>query len=241
MARVSTTTRVLCMSDLHVPYQDERALAIVERFKKDFKPHITMALGDWIDGEHVSTFASEVEEYDTVDEFEICNELLDRFQPDIFFEGNHEERFRRKGIIPQGYRRALDPRTWLHLKERGIKWIPYSQFPNDIYTLGKLNFIHGFSATKYAAMEEALRFGSVVFGHTHRIQMLSPPHCSFKWTAFNIGCLCKLTQKYIQTSRPNSWAHGFGWGYIYKSGNFTFNIARLVGDRVHLNGKEYNF
>lgn len=240
MANVRTTTKIMVMSDLHAPYQDDKALKVCEQFRKDFKPDIVIALGDWLDATSVSSFASDTTpDTDMLHEFEVCNELLDIFQPTYFLEGNHEHRLRRAGAVRQDHRRLFCPKHWLKIKERKIKWIPYSHFERDVLTLGKLNFIHGFACSQYASMKEALRFGSVVHGHTHRIQMLSPPHATYKWTAFNIGCLCKLEQDYVETRQPHGWAHGFGWGYIYKSGNFTFNIARLIGDTVHLNGKEY--
>jgi predicted phosphodiesterase len=238
MARVSTTTKVLVLSDVHAPFHDEKALAVAEAFQKDFKPQLTIALGDWIDGTYVSTFPKDIEQFDQLDEFESGNELLDRFKPQVYVEGNHEQRFRRKGIVPQGYRRLLDPRRWLNLKKRGIRWVRYSSYDKDVYKLGKLSLIHGFACNLHAAAKTAQRFGSVVFGHTHRIQTFSTTHAGNSCTGWNIGCLCNLHQEYAET-RGHDWHHGFGMGYIYKSGNFTFNTVRLIGDRVHIEGKEY--
>jgi predicted phosphodiesterase len=238
--KVKATTKVMVLSDVHAPYQDDKALAVAEAFKKDFKPDITLALGDWVDAKCIATFASDIHDLDQFHEFEVANELLDRFQPDIFFEGNHEERFRRPGCVPQLYRRMMAPQHWLQLKKRGIRWIPYSKNPRHLYRLGKLTFIHGFSAAQNACKNEALAFGCVVHGHTHRIATVQVPHASAAHTAFNIGCLCDLHPPYMENRVGGlSWAHGFGFGYIYKSGNFTFNTARLIGDYIHLEGKQY--
>lgn len=238
MPRVVSTTRVLVMSDIHVPHQDETALRVVEDFKKDFKPHITLFLGDIIDAYSVSTFVKDVAIHDQLDEFEICNELLDRFQPTVYFDGNHEERFRRPSI-PQEYRRLLDPRKWLKLHKRGIKWIPYSTNPKDIYRLGSLSFLHGFYTGSTAARRMAQAFGCCVFGHTHAAGEVPLPNVR-DVVAFNTGCLCDLYPGYMAT-RPNGlqWCHAFGYGYIYRSGNFTFDVPRIIGDIVHINGKEY--
>lgn len=239
MAKTAGVKKILVLSDLHAPFHDEAALKVAEEFQKDFKPDITIGLGDWIDGTHVSTFPKDIDQFDTLDEFEMGNELLDRFNPQVFLEGNHEQRFRRAGVVPQGYRRLLDPRKWLSIKKRGIRWVKYSHYAKDVYRLGKLHFIHGFACNQYASMKEALRFGSVVHGHTHRLQTVQPPHASHRWTGFNIGCLCRLDQEYAETRSPHGWSHGFGFGYVYRSGNFTFNVVRLIGDRVHINEKEY--
>ena len=184
MARVSTTTRILVMSDLHAPYQDEKPLKVVESFKKDFKPHVTVALGDWIDATSFSTHAKDVEDFDQLDEYVEGNILLDRFQPTHWVDGNHEHRLFRPGNIPQTYRRLLDHRKWLYLKDRGIKYYPYSSHDKDILKFGKLTLIHGFSASQYAAMRAATRYGAVVMGHTHRIMTVQPPHVTHKHTGF---------------------------------------------------------
>lgn len=232
-------TRVLALPDLHAPYHDKHALSIVKQFKKDFKPHITIALGDWVDGTPVSSFAKDVQFYDQLDEFDICNAVMDELQPDVYFEGNHEERFRRQGNLPQDIRRLLDPRLWLHLDKRGVQWVPYSAFTRDLYTLGNLTFVHGFACNQYAAAKEASRFGNVVHGHTHRIQRITIPQNKGKATGYNIGCLCDLHQEYAAVRHPNGWSHGFGYGYIYRSGNFSFNIAHIEDEYVHLEGKRY--
>lgn len=236
--KCKATTKVLVLSDVHVPFHDENALRIAYEFKKDFKPDVVIALGDWLDAEAASTFAKDPSDADFYEEIEICNTLLDEFQPDYFFEGNHEQRLRRPNIAPE-FRRLLDPRKLLYLNKRGIKWVPYSSHPKRLFKIGKMTFIHGFSAAQNAAKNEALRFGCVVHGHTHRIATVQVPHADHKSTAFNIGCLCDLNPGYMDTKAPHGWAHGFGYGYFYKSGHFTFNTARLIGDRVHLVGKEY--
>lgn len=239
MVKSHTTQRVLVLSDIHAPFQDEQALSVAKAFQKDFRPHITIALGDWIDSSAFSTHAKDIENFDQLDEYLIASQLLDDFKPQIWIDGNHEDRLFRPGNIPQSYRRLLDHRKWLRFKERGIKHHPYSSHEKHIYKLGKLSFVHGFSAGQYAAARAASRYGSVVLGHTHRLQIVQLPHASYKHTGFNIGCLCRLDQNYTKTWDPHGWGHGFGYGYVYKSGNFTFNVARLIGDKIHLEGKEY--
>lgn len=240
MVTVKTTTRVMWMSDLHAPHQDEQVLKVVEQFRSDFKPHILIAGGDWLDATSVSTFAyDQSKDTDLLHEYEVCNELIDRFRPDYFLEGNHEHRLRRPGAVKQDHRGLFDPKYWLNIKKRGIKWVPYSHHEKHLLKIGKMTFIHGFACNQYASMKEALRFGSVVHGHTHRIQMFSPPHATYKWTAFNCGCLCQLDQEYAATRQPHGWAHGFGFGYFYKGGDFSWQIVRLIGKRFYINGKEY--
>lgn len=248
---VAATIKVIAMPDLHAPYHNEAAVKVVESFISDWRPHVRIALGDWVDGSTVSGYARDVALYDQLEEFEICNTLIDRLLPsetypgskrksvNYYLEGNHEQRFRRFGNIPQDYRRLLDPRHWLALDKRRITWVPYSHFLSDILRIGDLSFIHGFAVNQYAAAKEASRFGNVVHGHTHRVMQYTLPHAMQKVTGYNIGCLCNLEQDYVQTRGPGSWQHAFGFGYIYKSGKFTWNIVTIKGDTVNIEGKEY--
>lgn len=59
MAQVRTLTKVLVLSDLHAPYHDVKAISIAKQFHDDFKPDITIALGDWLDVTNVSAFAND--------------------------------------------------------------------------------------------------------------------------------------------------------------------------------------
>ena len=206
---------------------------------KDWKPTRVVALGDWIDASGYSSFASE-EEFDQLIEYQEGNDLLDRFlgPGDYYLEGNHEQRWRRPGNLPKRYRRLLDPRYWLHIKERKLKWIPYSR--HSVLRIGKLAFVHGFATNKYASASEAQVFGNVVHGHTHRIQRFTVPSGGETATGYNIGCMCRLDPEYASTYLgAQAWQHGFGFAYIQKSGNFDFTQVRIGGKKVFINGKEY--
>ena len=238
MARVSTTTKILVMADVHAPLQDESALKVVEEFRADFKPHIVIALGDWLDATSVSSFAYDsLAETDLLHEFEVCNQLLDRFRPDYYLEGNHEERLRRAGLVKQDHRSFFDPQRNLYIRQRGIKWIPYVN--DKVLYLGKLGFHHGITCGVNATRGEAMSNGNIVCGHIHRSGLSTIYHAGAVHTAHHIACLCNLQLEYAKSKKKQPTEHGFGWGYIYKSGHFTFNIARLLGSEVHLNDKRY--
>ena len=236
MAQVRTTTRVLVLPDVHTPLHDEKAIDIVLRFKKDFKPHITIAGGDFVDAQYVSLFAKDLGPHDQWYEFEVANQLLDKLRPDIYLEGNHEERFFRAGNIPQEYRRLLDPRHWLQLKQRGIQWVPYDS--RKVYRLGKLAIVHGFSTGLNAGRKHATTFGPVVFGHSHRLEQGGVYHKGECLPYYNIGCLC-AEQDYGKNKIPPPLERGFGFGIIRKGGDFDFYAVRIAGKAVYINGKEY--
>jgi predicted phosphodiesterase len=242
MVAVHTDTKVLVVSDFHAPFHCEDSLAVVKSAIKYEKPDIVVILGDLIDATAISTFPKDVEKFDQLDEFESGNQILDDLsgKHKIYFVlGNHEQRFYRPGLIPQATRRLLDPLRWLNIKKRGIKWFPYSHFDKDILRFGKLAMVHGFGFSQYATMKAAQRFGHVVTGHIHRIQVLQAPHVKENCTGYCIGCMCKLDQSYVACRDPHGWKNAFGIGHLYRGGGYSFNIAELSGSKVHINNREY--
>ncbi len=237
--RSSTYEKVLVLPDIHVPNHDPEALQIALDFKNDWKPNKTIILGDLIDADAVSTFARGEVKVDQWEEYARARQILDEFKPQVLLEGNHEQRFRRPTNIPWALWRIVDPYIWFEIHKRNIQWVPYSNQPNKVFRLGKLAFIHGFSCNEYASKNEALAFGCVVHGHTHRISQFQPKASYTSHTGFNIGCLCKLDLEYQTSGPPRGWAQGFAYGYIFKSGDFSLYQVRLIGDEFVIEGKVY--
>ena len=234
-----TYKKVLVVPDMHVPNHDPNAVRVALDFKKDFKPDITIFLGDLIDADAVSAFASTERDYDQADEFYIAGEILDKFKPQVLLEGNHEQRLRRPGCVPWELWRMVEPKKWFAVKKRKIQWVPYSNRKKDLFKIGKMTFIHGFCCSQYATRAEAEAFGCVCHGHTHRVMTYQPKHAYERNTGFNIGCLCKMDLEYQTTGRPRGWCQAFGFGYFLRSGNFSFYTARLIGETFIINGKTY--
>lgn len=217
-------------------------------FAQTFKPNVVINGGDFIDGTYISTYPTDLKEYDTLTEFEVGGDLLDKLQDSsriapgakfIQLEGNHEQRFRRPSLVPQHLRRLLDPKKLLQVKKRGIKWLPYSRQPQNVFRLGKLGFIHSFGHSKYVAATNAQKFGHVAFWHTHRMQVIAHPYYEEPWFGWNLGTLAKLDMSYAETWDPGAWCNGFGFGRVYRSGNYELYPVRLTNKQVHIMGKEY--
>lgn len=231
--------KVLILPDIHGQYRDAGALAVARDFAADFKPHLTIQLGDLIDAECAATFAYVPKPLDQLDEYLAMRELLDQFKVQVLLEGNHEERFRRPDNMRFDLWRMLSPQYWFELEKRKIKWVPYSNSKHDLFRIGHLTFLHGFSCGQYAVADEARAFGCVVHGHTHRIAQFQPRHAYESTTGFNVGCLCKLDLAYQRTGKPRGWAQGFAFAYIFASGGFSLYQVRLIGSRFVIEGKEY--
>lgn len=225
------------LPDVHVPYEDPRALGIAEAFIRDWKPHIVVAGGDWLSTEQISKFPSDCP-IDLLDEFQRAEQWLERLKVTHYLMGNHEERLSRPGLVPPNLRKLYDPVANLHLHERGIQWRPYDS-ERGVFRFGKLTALHGYATNQYAARTTADQYGCCVFGHTHRMQTHQPKKARVAQTGFNVGCLCKLRLPYIKARPPTGWVQGFFFAYIFKSGNFSPHPVRLIGNEFVLDGKYY--
>ena len=238
---LASAKKVLFLPDIHVPYQDETALKIVCDFRKDFKPHRTVIMGDMMTADQVSSFKND-EETGLYEEYQLANGWLDKLtkEGDVFLEGNHEERLRRAGLVKPTLRKILSPERNLNLKKRGLRFLPYDNNPRKgTVRFGKLRALHGWWCTQYAARRHAEAYGCCVFAHTHRHQTFQPVHAYERNTGFNIGCLCRLDMPWQETSAPRGWTQGFAFAYIFKGGHFSLYDVRLIGKEFVINGKHY--
>jgi len=154
----------------------------------------------------------------------------------VFIEGNHDHwPIRAMGAYPM-FREYLDVPNVLHLKERGVKFMP----ENIPYRIGKICWVHGDcfgqNPGKYHSVKMVQDWGSVIYGHTHTVQshtLMSPIDIDDKRIAYNIGCLCNKNPGYMR-NRPNSWVHAFGLTYVRSDGFFTHTTIPIIkGKFVH--------
>lgn len=175
-----------------------------------------------------------------------CNELLDYLQDNTkkmtyFLEGNHEQRIERwaveVGRAGQEIYKMIAPAEVLGKRNgnprKNFKLIPYDVptgnrmgyvqiVPNHAgMKTGGLVGIHGWSWAKNAARVhlEKSRSQSVVFGHTHRIQLEASrdPWTGKTILAFNPGTLSKLQPLYSTGGNPSEWSNGFALIYVGKT------------------------
>lgn len=221
----------------HAPEEDQRAVAVLERFIDDFRPDVNVCLGDLLNMSSVSTFPSE-EEYTLRDEYDSAGYLLDRLRPDVWLLGNHEERAWRPGAVNPKHRDLLDPTAYLRSAARGITVFPYDS--SRPYRLNDLSFVHGFYHNKHAAMAHAQAYGNVVFAHTHRIQTFRLPSADRRM-GWNCGCLLDLRRvQYNKRNGPGGWANGFAYGFAAATGEVWCSVVEVVDGRAWIDGSLYD-
>lgn len=210
-------------SDLHGDNQDFEASHAFLHFVDVFKPDVRVFGGDLFDFRAIRRGANKEEKADSMAlDIELGLKFLDRYKPDVFLRGNHDERLWQlaqngEGLLrdhAQEGVRSIETKC----KIKGIKMLPYNA-SEGIYDLGNLRFIHGYHAGIYATKKHAEIYapsgGAVLHGHTHQIQSTNIPRSNGA-RGYAVGCLARTAMEYNyhRTSRlthQNGWAYGIAW------------------------------
>jgi len=179
-------TKTVFISDIHIPYQDKKALTMAMELIKDLKlkeyDNIIIG-GDLVDYYPISSFHPDLTQSNIdIELFEAVEWLnkLRKLAPksDIFFfEGNHEQRMQKKimsatSSLAPFLKNRLSIRELLEFRKFGIKFV------KTPFTLNKkLFFLHGhekkgFITPKHIANVNLMYYNrNVIVGHHHRFDM----------------------------------------------------------------------
>ena len=215
-------SKVLVISDLHIPYHHKDSFNFLKEIKKEFKPDKIVNIGDSLDQHALSFHDSSPDLYSAGHELqkakEYIKELEDIFPEVIEVDSNHSS------LI---YRRALKhglPRAYLKdygdfLETKKWKWV-------DDLTLTLSNnqrcfFTHGRSAD---ILKVSQTMGmSAVQGHYHTKLLISwwanPDNLFF---AMNVGCLIN------QKNMAFNYARNFKTRFILGCGIIINGFPRLL-------------
>jgi predicted phosphodiesterase len=229
------TERIFFIPDVHSPYEDKRATALMFDAMKVYGPDIVVVIGDFIDCFAVSNYSKDPRRIFGLErEVEHAAGLLDQIKAKrkIYVCGNHEDRLQRylQDKAPELLPFVDIPRL-LKLEERGWEWVPYKQSTK----IGKLNITHDIGvSTRYTAYRVLETFqASVVTGHTHRLcyvvegdagggQQVS---AMFGW----LGDVAKVDYMH-RIKAQRYWAHGFGTGIHDTATGFVYLTAHPIVD-----------
>ena len=182
-------------------------------------------------------------------EYKESSKILDKFDEVLpkgctknYMYGNHEDRFHRYMGSSDNAKLgdSLDsPEKGLALAERGYN--VFTDWKKDKIRLGNhLDLIHGEFCNIHTAKKHLDSFrGSIMFVHTHRIQM----HIESKVGGFNIGFGGDINSpvfNYATRAMKEVWANGFALVTIDEDGFFHVNQITMFNDCFYYNGKKYN-
>ena len=220
--------KFVVLSDIHFPYQDDKALKAVYKFLEQHPVDTIILNGDILDFYDVSSFDKDPARINSLQkEIDMANKFFSQLRKRhsgrmIFIGGNHDadrlERYLKKH--PELYSlNVLKIDRILNLNEYNI------EFYRDEFRLGTLKVIHGDIVRKfsgYTARAELEKHDcSGISGHVHRLAIYykRTPTRDLMWA--ESGCLCDLNPEYIDCP---SWTQGFLYGIIDKD---SFSIAPL--------------
>lgn len=228
------------LSDVHIPYHDNRALSAAVAHLKRRRVRGILLNGDTVDFYAVSRWEKNPNERDFKREIEQTRQFLawlrQEFKriPIVFKVGNHEERWKSWAYqhapeISDMPEMGLD--KWLHLDRLGITLVD-DQRP---VLLGKLTVLHGHELPRQLASPVNAARGAwvrakatVLVGHHHRTSSHSEPNMwheeTFSWST---GCLADLTPEYC---RINGFNHGFAVCDVAEDGTFDVSNYRIAAD-----------
>ena len=254
--KASSPYRVIILPDMQIPYQDDRALALVERYMADNTWDEWLQMGDFMDFDCISRFNADafrkVENMRLASDYEDANKILDRHQkiirknnPDAKFtllEGNHELRVEKFMDKYQQLEGTLEVEKCLRLKERGIKWVRCYQ-KGDNHKIGNAYFTHGISTTSNHASAMVRKFGTnIYYGHTHDVQSFPLVQMGSEKTleGMSLGCLCIYNMPYVQKN-PTNWQQAFAVMYVFPDGYYNLFVVKLFKHRfIAPDGKVYS-
>lgn len=233
------------LPDPHFPKHNRKAISVANDIVLDIKPRWTVCTGDLADFDCLSTYARYESRISLEAQFAMMEEWFDELASQgtpltHLLEGNHEERARRPGSVKRELFELVSCQKNLNLEKRKIRWVPYSNQPNEMLRIRGLTILHGLSHGKYAAFDHATDWGNCAFSHTHRIQLGMAIDKGKPVYGWNIGWLGDAKKfEYMHKGRPRGWQNAVGVFRLPKSGRVQGYIVRIDNGKAELFDRGY--
>lgn len=236
--------KVGILSDIHIPFQDNKALTTALEKCFDEKVDTILLNGDTMDFYKCSRWAKNPSKKNIVDEFRLTATFINDLKlwfpkcKIVFKYGNHDDRL-------ELFIQQKAPELWgIEVFELGklLDYI-YEQMYNEksgveyvknkrVIQLGSLNILHGheYVQSSFSPVNPARGLfirakTNVIAGHNHQTSSHIESDLTGKSIgAWSTGCLCDLHPDYMPL---NKWNHGFA-------------IVTAIGDKGNFQVKNYN-
>jgi predicted phosphodiesterase len=232
--------RILIISDIHCPYQDNEALEAALNFGIERKANTVLINGDLIDFYQISRFEKDIRKRGVKFEIDCAKQILRYIRHKfplatiIYYMGNHDHRWTKYMLnkapelldIPE-----FSIYNILGLSELQIKLIDNNRGSKA----GKLNIRHGHEFFGSGGVLPARYFylkakDNILVSHVHKTSNYATPNINKKvHGGFSIGCLSDLDPDY---NPNNEYNHGFAFLEVEKSGDFKLDNKQIINGRV---------
>tara|TARA_R110000868_G_scaffold33407_1_gene121333 strand:+ start:8223 stop:9221 length:999 start_codon:yes stop_codon:yes gene_type:complete len=236
-------TRILIISDLHFPYQDNKAITAALKYGLEMKVNAILINGDLIDFAAISRHERDWRQRMPHEEFEAARQFLFGLRKAfpkaniVYKEGNHCERWM-KWLFIKAPELFNDPEFRLDVRLRlGELKIQHVGDRRPV-NIGKLTVLHGHETFGGSGGVNPARsmflkmIDNVLVGHFHRTSSHVERTAKMKVISVqSMGCLCTLNPYYMRYNKHN---HGF----VYVEHNFKTGEYYLHNKMID-NGKVY--
>ena len=232
---------ILILSDIHFPYQDNKALELAINYGIENKVNAVYLNGDTLDFYQVSRFTKDRRLRDMAGEIEMGREFLKMLQqtfncPIYFKIGNHEKRYEEYLMVKAPELLGIDDfklEQLLKMREFGVTLVKDKQMS----LAGKLPILHGhewfggFAPPVNPARGLFLKAKqSCIVGHHHRTSEHTEKTLGGEvTTTWSTGCLCGLEPEYAPY---NNYNHGFAHVKVDKTGNYELKNIRIIDYKI---------
>jgi predicted phosphodiesterase len=238
-----TSSRVLIISDLHFPYQDNKAITLALDYGKEKDVNCILINGDLLDFHNQSRFEKDPRARKTHEEFEAVRQFLRGLRSQfenckiVFKLGNHDERWE-KWLMAKAPEllgmSEFELQVILQLGELNIDIVKH-KLPIEI---GKLTVFHGHELNGSGGVNPARAtfmktIANVLIGHCHR----SSQHSEAVYNGDVIvttsqGCLCGMNPEY---ARVNKWNQGFAYvEQDVKTGEYNLLNLKINKGKIYV-------
>lgn len=236
-------SRVLIISDLHFPYQDNEAIRLAINYGKEKKVNCILINGDLMDFAGISRHEKDWRMRSVSQEFEAVRVFLNSLRKHfpktkiVYKLGNHCERWE-KYLFLKAPEIFDDPEfkleTRLQLGALRIE-IVKDKLPIKI---GKLTVLHGHEITGSSGGVNPARstflktLDSVLVSHYHKTsQHTEASMYQDIFSVNSIGCLCDLTPHWMPINK-----HNLGFGYVehdIKTGDYALYNLKIIKGKIY--------
>ena len=240
---LSGALKVLILSDIHIPYHDETALAAAIAHGKKKKPDVVILNGDIGDFYGVSRHDKDPRR-SLSDELDAIRQFLFHLRAQfpkariLYKIGNHEARMEmflvKNAPVLLGVSDFELP-VLLKFDELNIELVPSL----TLIRLGNLPIYHGHELPQGMSSPVNPARGiwmrvqeSLICGHWHRTSEHTESTGLNKKlsSCWSTGCLCDLSPDYAIVNR---WNHGFVWVETQADGNYEVTNHKIINGRVY--------
>lgn len=244
LVKLTAKGKWLIVSDLHVPYHDEKAVEAAFRHAIDSGCEHLLVNGDAIDAYQQSRWVKDPAKRQIDQEIKTLAALfaeVGKHFPGqkVYKIGNHEQRI--EDYLFLNAPKMIGMSEW-DLCEQLQKHLAIPDWTmiasKQLYTLGKLCGYHGHELPR--GLTNPVSVGRGVWLRTKQTGFTSHWHSTSThvesngsktktWVCFSLGCLCDLHPDYAPI---NGWNHGFAIVDLDSDGNFRESNHRIVDGEI---------